>query len=97
MDKRNAHYQEQDDPIQGETDCDAKERETAANIHRISRPCEHAASRERQCWLRRSSVCADALAQNKMIDFNVKEGERIWGSPCLKVLHYIPGCPSVIR
>jgi hypothetical protein len=32
-----------------------------------------------------------------MIDFNVKEGERIWGSPCLKVLHYIPGCPSVIR
>ncbi len=63
MDERQARYQEQDDPIQGETDCDAKERETTANIHRISRPCEHAASRERQCWLRRSSVCADALEE----------------------------------
>ena len=61
MDERQAHYQEQDDPIEGETDGDAKEREATADIHRISRPGEHAGGRERQCWLRRSSVCADPL------------------------------------
>ena len=61
MHEREAHYQQQQDPIEGETDRDAKERETTADIHRISRPCEHADGRKRQCWLRRSSVCADAL------------------------------------
>ena len=43
MDDGQAHYQEQDDPIQGETDSDSKERHATADIHRISRPCEHAA------------------------------------------------------
>ena len=61
MYERQAGCQEQDDPIEGETDCDAKEREATADIHRISRPCEHADGCKRQCWLRRSSVCADAL------------------------------------
>ena len=61
MYERQARYQEQDDPIEGETDCDAKEREATADIHRISRPCEHADGRKRQCRLRRSNVCADVL------------------------------------
>ena len=62
MHKRQAHHQKQDDPIEGETDSHAKEREATADIHRISRPCEDAFGCERQCWLRRSNVRADALA-----------------------------------
>src|ERR1700730_7575344 len=61
MHERQAHDQEQDDPIQGKTDCDAKEHEATADIHRISGLYENVAGRKRQCWLRRSSVCADAL------------------------------------
>ena len=47
MHERQAHYQEQDDPIEGEPNCDAKERDATADIHRISRPCEHTGGRER--------------------------------------------------
>ncbi len=60
MYERQAGCQEQDDPVEGETDCDAKERETTADIHWISRPCEYAGGCDCQCWLRRSSVGADA-------------------------------------
>ena len=39
MYERQARDQEQDDPIECETDCDTKEREATADVHRISRPC----------------------------------------------------------
>jgi hypothetical protein len=61
MHERQAHHQKQDDPIEAETDSDAKEREATADIHRISRPCEYAFGRERQGWLRWSNVRADPL------------------------------------
>ena len=60
MHERQAQRQEQDDPIEGETDCDAKEREATTNIHRISRPSEHPGGRERQRRLRRPGIRANA-------------------------------------
>ena len=46
-------------PIEGATDGEAEEHETAADVHRVSRPSEHARRREHQCRLRRSNVCAN--------------------------------------
>jgi hypothetical protein len=62
------------------TDCDAKEREATADIHRISRPSEHAAGRERQCWLRRSSVCADALEDSVGADHHSDADSKGYGA-----------------
>ena len=59
MQERATKSQEQWNPIEAAIDGDAEERYAAADVHRISRPCEHPGGRERQGWLRRSSVCAD--------------------------------------
>ncbi len=60
MHERQTKHQEQRNPIEGATDGDAEERDTAADVHWISRPGEHTRGRKRQCRLRRSNVCADA-------------------------------------
>ena len=52
-------YQEQQNPIQGATDGDAKEDDAATDVHRISRPCENAGGREHQSRLRWVNVRAD--------------------------------------
>ena len=80
MNQRQARYQEQNDPIEGEADCDAQEHEATADIHRISRPCEHPGGRERQRRLRRSSVCANTLEDSVGADHHSDAGDEGYGA-----------------
>jgi len=80
MYERQAGYQEQDDPIEGETDCDAKEGEATADIHRIARQSEYAGGRDCQCWQRRSSVCADAPEDAISSDHHSEAGNEGYGA-----------------
>ena len=80
MYERQAGDQEQDDPIEGKTDCDAKERKATADIHRISRPGEQAGGRECQCWLRGPSIRADAPEDAIGRDHHSEAGNEGYGA-----------------
>jgi hypothetical protein len=60
MRKRQAPYQEQQDPIEGETDGDSQEREATPNVHWISCSRKYSGGCECQRRLRRSGGDANA-------------------------------------
>ena len=80
MYERQGGCQEQDDPIEGETDCDAKERETTADIHWISRPCEYAGGRRASVGCDSRSVGADAPEDAVGSDRHSETGNEGYGA-----------------